>query len=153
MLFRSRDARWIVIRGACDETRPERGKETSQERATSRLDWRNRIPRRRLYCYKDIVAFHILPILRHPPNSKFLFKDRARGGGLRQLPSIYFDPVNALESIRFDTCARIEAEQQNSQTERDYHRNYHCTPNLFLRELLCRGAVVGFYDPSFETEA
>ena len=40
------------------------------------------MPRRRLYCYKDIVALHILPILRHPPNSKFLFKDRARGGGL-----------------------------------------------------------------------
>ena len=30
---------------------------------------------------------------------------------------------------------RFEAEQQNSQTERDYHRNYHCTAKLFLREL------------------
>ena len=77
------------------------------------------MPRRRLSCYKDIVAFHILPILRHPPNSKFLFKARDRGGGLRQLPSIYFDPVNALESIRFDTFARIEAEQQNGQRADD----------------------------------
>ena len=25
-------------------------------------------------------------------------------------------------------------------------------PKLFLRELLCHGSVVGFYDPSFETE-
>ena len=91
--------------------------------------------RRRLYCYKDIVAFHIFPLLRHPPNSKFLFKDRARGGGLRQLPSIYFDPVNALESIRFDTCARIEAEQQNGQRADDYDRSYHCTRTLFVCEL------------------
>ena len=30
---------------------------------------------------------------------------------------------------------RFEAEQQNSQTERDYHRNYHYTAKLFLREL------------------
>ena len=47
---------------------------------------------------------------------------------------------------------RFEAEQQNSQTERDYHRNYHYTQDLFLRELVCHGALVGFYDPSFETE-
>jgi len=53
---------------------------------------------------------------------------------------------------RFRSFPRFEAEQQNSQTERDYHRNYHCTSKLFLRELLCHGAVVGFYDPSFETE-
>jgi hypothetical protein len=47
---------------------------------------------------------------------------------------------------------RFEAEQQNNQTERDYHRNYHCTPKLFLRQLLFHGAVVEFHDPSFETE-
>src|SRR6266480_210743 len=38
--------------------------------------------RRSLYCYKDIIAFHIFPIVCYPPNSKLLFKDRARGGGL-----------------------------------------------------------------------
>jgi hypothetical protein len=47
---------------------------------------------------------------------------------------------------------RFEAEQQNSQTERDYHRNYHCTANLFLRELHCHGARVGFHNPSFEAK-
>src|SRR5436190_20533423 len=63
------------------------------------------------------------------------FRNRARGGGLKQLPSIYFDPVNALESIRFDTCARIEAEQQNGQRADDYDRSYHCTRTLFVCEL------------------
>ena len=47
---------------------------------------------------------------------------------------------------------RFEAEQQNSQTERDYHRNYHCTAKLFLRELYCHGARVGFHNPSFEAK-
>jgi len=30
--------------------------------------------RSRLYCYNDIVALHILPILRHPPNLKSFLK-------------------------------------------------------------------------------
>jgi hypothetical protein len=47
---------------------------------------------------------------------------------------------------------RFEAEQPNSQTERDYHRNYHCTAKLFLCELHCHGARVGFHIPSFEAK-
>ena len=57
---------------------------------------------------------------------------------------------SAITSILSVPQTRFEAEQQNSQTKRDYHRNYHCTAKLFLRELHCHGARVGFHNPSFE---
>src|SRR5260370_19877386 len=36
-----------------------------------------------------------------------------------------------LHRFRLFLRTRFEAEQPNSQTERDYHRNYHCTTKLF----------------------
>ena len=55
----------------------------------------------------------------------------AREGDCRRSTSIQ----STLESIRFDTCARIEAEQQNGQRADDYDRSYHHTKTLFGCEL------------------
>lgn len=55
----------------------------------------------------------------------------AREGDCRRSTSIQ----STLESIRFDTCARIEAEQQNGQRADDYDRSYHCNQTLFGCEL------------------
>jgi len=78
--------------------------------------------------------------------------------GKRLLSRIGAEPRDELEADqrlhRFGPFprTRFEAEQQNSQTERDYHRNYHCTAKLFLRELHCHGARVGFHNPSFQAK-
>ena len=57
---------------------------------------------------------------------------------------------STLESIRFDICARIEAEQQHGQRADDYDWSYHYIQTVFICKLHCHGASVGFDNPSFE---
>jgi hypothetical protein len=90
-----------------------------------------------------LLAFH----LRAPMRASY--NKAAREDGVAIQPSL-IQP--ALESIRFVTCARIEAEQQNGQGTDDYDRSYHYTQTVYVCKLHCYGARVGFNTPSFEID-
>jgi hypothetical protein len=68
-----------------------------------------------------LFVFYLLGATRTP------YGKVAREGDCRRSTSTQL----TLESIRFDTFARIEAEQQNGQKADDYDRSYHYTHTLF----------------------